>query len=180
MTDIEVVDPSTEEPFASVVDVEVAGASAAVDSAAAAFPEWSDTAPRVRSTVLRRAFELMVERSDELAETIVRENGKPIAEARGEVAYAAEFFRWFSEEAVRLHGSVVRAPGGGGHQVDMHGRQPLEGLQQGDLVLAGRGLVKRALLHAEIMASGAGEAPTARPGCPRRCAQRRSRTRAAG
>ncbi len=119
MTDIEVVDPSTEEPFASVVDVEVAGASAAVDSAAAAFPEWSDTAPRVRSTVLRRAFELMVERSDELAETIVRENGKPIAEARGEVAYAAEFFRWFSEEAVRLHGSVVRAPGGGGHQVVM-------------------------------------------------------------
>ena len=117
MSVIEVVDPSTEEVFASVPDVGVAGAASAVDAAAQAFPSWAATAPRTRSVVLRRAFELMVERTDELAETIVRENGKPIAEARGEVVYAAEFFRWFSEEAVRLHGTVVEAPAGGGKQI---------------------------------------------------------------
>ena len=114
---IEVVDPSTEETFATVDDVGRIGAAAAVDAAADAFPEWSATPPRTRSQVLRRAFEAMVARTDELAEIIVRENGKPLAEAKGEVAYAAEFFRWFSEEAVRLHGTVVDAPGGGGKQI---------------------------------------------------------------
>lgn len=114
---IDVVDPSTEEPFATVADIGPSGAAAAVDAAASAFPQWSATPPRTRSDVLRRAFEAMVARTDELAEIIVRENGKPLAEARGEVAYAAEFFRWFSEEAVRLHGTVVDAPGGGGKQV---------------------------------------------------------------
>ena len=116
-TAFEVFDPSTEEPFATVDDVGVAGASAAVEAASAAFPEWAATPPRTRSDVLRRAHEAMLARAEELAETIVRENGKPLAEARGEVTYAAEFFRWFSEEAVRLHGSVVDAPAGGGKQV---------------------------------------------------------------
>jgi succinate-semialdehyde dehydrogenase/glutarate-semialdehyde dehydrogenase len=120
MTTLEVIDPATEEAFASVDDVGRAGAAAAVEAAAAALPGWAATAPRTRSEVLRRAFELMHERIDDLAETIVRENGKPIAEARGEVVYAAEFFRWFSEEAVRLHGTVVDAPGGGGKQVVLH------------------------------------------------------------
>lgn len=114
---VEVVDPSTEEVFATVPDIGASGAAAAVDHAAEAFPDWAATPPRTRSEVLRRTHELMLERADALAETIVLENGKPLAEARGEVVYAAEFFRWFSEEAVRLHGTVVDAPGGGGKQV---------------------------------------------------------------
>jgi succinate-semialdehyde dehydrogenase/glutarate-semialdehyde dehydrogenase len=91
---------------------------------------WPPSPPRTRGRflggspaapaldVLRRAFELMLARADHLAELIVRENGKPIAEARGEVTYAAEFFRWFSEEAVRLHGRFTTAPGGGNHARD--------------------------------------------------------------
>jgi succinate-semialdehyde dehydrogenase/glutarate-semialdehyde dehydrogenase len=117
---LEVIDPSTEEAFATVADAGRGQASAAVEAAAGALPAWAATPPRQRSQVLRRAFELMLARADELAETIVRENGKPIAEARGEVTYAAEFFRWFSEEAVRLHGTVVEAPAGGGKQVVLH------------------------------------------------------------
>lgn len=120
MNQIEVVDPSTGEGFDTVPDMGVDEARSAVEAAARARDEWAATPPRTRSVVLRRVFELLVDRTDELAETIVRENGKPIAEARGEVAYAAEFFRWFSEEAVRLHGTVVDAPGGGGRQMVLH------------------------------------------------------------
>jgi succinate-semialdehyde dehydrogenase/glutarate-semialdehyde dehydrogenase len=120
MSTLEVVDPSTEEAFASVADAGRGEASAAVDAAAGALPGWSATPPRQRSEVLRRAHERMLERADSIAETIVRENGKPIAEARGEVVYAAEFFRWYAEEAVRMHGTVVEAPGGGGKQVVLH------------------------------------------------------------
>ncbi len=123
MSTIEVIDPSTEESFATVDDVGPDGAAAAVDAAAGALAGWTATPPRARSEVLRRAFELMTQRTEELAEIIVRENGKPIAEARGEVTYAAEFFRWFSEEAVRLHGTVVEAPAGGGKQLVL--RQPV-------------------------------------------------------
>jgi succinate-semialdehyde dehydrogenase/glutarate-semialdehyde dehydrogenase len=117
---VEVVDPSTEEVFAEVTDAGVAGARRAVDAAAGAAEAWAATPPRTRSEVLRAAYEQMLARQDEIAETIVRENGKPIGEARGEVRYAAEFFRWFSEEAVRLHGSIVEAPSGGGRQVVLH------------------------------------------------------------
>jgi len=70
------------------------------------------TAPRARGEILRRAFELMSERSEQLARLIVMENGKTLADARGEVAYAAEFFRWYSEEAVRALGTVQTAPSG--------------------------------------------------------------------
>ena len=73
--------------------------------------------------MLRRAHELLLARADEAAETIVRENGKPIAEAKGEVTYAAEFLRWFSEEAVRVDGSIVDAPAGGGKLLTL--RQPV-------------------------------------------------------
>src|SRR5262250_633901 len=76
-------------------------------------PASPRAALRSRAEALRRAFELMLARADVLAELIVRENGKPIAEARGEVLYAAEFFRWFSEEAVRVDGRLSTAPGGG-------------------------------------------------------------------
>ncbi|MGH7788352.1 MAG: NAD-dependent succinate-semialdehyde dehydrogenase, partial [Candidatus Binatia bacterium] len=84
---------------------------------------WAARAPRERSEILRRAFELMLARADALAELIVRENGKPIAEARGEVAYAAEFFRWYAEEAVRLDGRLATAPGGSNRILVLH--QPI-------------------------------------------------------
>ncbi len=81
-------------------------------AAHAAGPAWAATAPRRRSEILRACFELMLERKDMLAELISLENGKALSDAKGEVAYAAEFFRWFSEEAVRLNGDISIAPGG--------------------------------------------------------------------
>jgi succinate-semialdehyde dehydrogenase/glutarate-semialdehyde dehydrogenase len=105
-------EPATGTELASVADATVGDARAAVAAAHRAQPAWAAEAPRRRSDVLRRAFELMLARADGLAELIVRENGKPIAEARGEVVYAAEFFRWFSEEAVRLDGRLATAPAG--------------------------------------------------------------------
>src|SRR5437763_212567 len=85
---------------------------AAVDAAAKAFRPWAARPPRERAEILRKTFELMLRDRDKLAELMVRENGKPMAEAVGEVSYAAEFFRWFSEEAVRNIGSVSIAPSG--------------------------------------------------------------------
>jgi succinate-semialdehyde dehydrogenase/glutarate-semialdehyde dehydrogenase len=108
----DVHDPATGEVIASVADGSVDDAIAAVDAAAAAAGAWAATAPRERSEILRRAFELMRERSEELAHLISLENGKALADARGEVAYAAEFFRWYAEEAVRASGSVMTAPSG--------------------------------------------------------------------
>jgi succinate-semialdehyde dehydrogenase/glutarate-semialdehyde dehydrogenase len=109
---LDVVDPATGEPIASVADASVADARAAVDAAAAAAPSWAATAPRKRAELLRRAFELMREREEAIAGTITAEMGKPLAEARGEAAYAAEFLRWFAEEAVRADGEYAIAPGG--------------------------------------------------------------------
>lgn len=108
-----VEDPATLEVIAEVPDQDAEGAHRAVDRAAAAFPEWSRTAPRHRADVLRRAHELMLRDRDSLAELISRENGKSLADAAGEVTYAAEFFRWFSEETVRLGGEYGEAPTGG-------------------------------------------------------------------
>ena len=110
---IDVLDPATGRRLAEVADATVADADAAVTEAAAALTGWSATAPRARAEVLRRAFELMTERAEQLARLIVLENGKALADARSEVAYAAEFFRWYSEEAVRLLGSVQTSPSGG-------------------------------------------------------------------
>jgi succinate-semialdehyde dehydrogenase/glutarate-semialdehyde dehydrogenase len=106
-------DPATGAVLAHVADAEVGDGVDALAAAHAAQPAWAAVPPRQRSDVLRGTFERMCARADTLAELIVRENGKPIAEARGEVLYAAEFFRWFSEEAVRVDGRLVRAPGGG-------------------------------------------------------------------
>lgn len=108
----DVHDPATGDVIASVADGSVDDALAAVDAAASAADAWAATAPRERSEILRRAFELMRDRSDELAHLISLENGKALADARGEVAYAAEFFRWYAEEAVRASGSVMTAPSG--------------------------------------------------------------------
>ncbi|MBY3181792.1 NAD-dependent succinate-semialdehyde dehydrogenase [Rhizobium laguerreae] len=110
---IEVIDPSTEAVIASVPDATVADAAAAVDAAASAAESWRETPPRKRSEILRRCFELMVERSETLARLISLENGKALRDARGELAYAAEFFRWNAEEAVRISGEFGIAPAGG-------------------------------------------------------------------
>src|SRR5690606_31538279 len=95
-----------------VADGSVADAMAALDAAAAARAEWAATAPRVRGEILRTAFGLITERAGELAELMSLEMGKTIAEAKGEVAYGAEFFRWFAEEAVRIHGRWMHDPAG--------------------------------------------------------------------
>ena len=109
---IDVLDPATGEPIASVADASPDEARAAVDAAAAAAPGWAATAPRERAELLRRGFELMRAREEEIAASITAEMGKPLAEARGEAAYAAEFLRWFAEEAVRAEGEYAIAPGG--------------------------------------------------------------------
>ena len=109
---IEVLDPSTGKPLATVADASHEDAMTAVDAASRAGASWSATAPRKRSEILRRCFELMIERKAMLAELISLENGKCLADSESEVAYAAEFFRWFSEEAVRLNGEVSTAPSG--------------------------------------------------------------------
>jgi succinate-semialdehyde dehydrogenase / glutarate-semialdehyde dehydrogenase len=116
----EVHDPATEEVLASVANATPADGLAAVAAAAGAQPGWAATAPRERAEVLRAAWELLVERSDHLARLITSENGKPLGESRAEITYAAEFFRWFSEEAVRLRGEVSTAPAGGNRIVVLH------------------------------------------------------------
>ena len=107
-----VVDPATEQPLTEIALGDVEDAVRAVDAAEEAMPAWKELSPRRRSDILRSAFELMIECSDALARLIVLENGKSYADAIGEVRYAAEFFRWFSEEAVRLSGTVETAPAG--------------------------------------------------------------------
>ena len=105
-------DPATGERIAEVADGSVEDGLAAVTAAHDALAGWAATPPRQRAEILRRAFELMTERTEDLARLIVRENGKALPDARGEVTYAAEFFRWFAEEAVRAAGEVVTAPAG--------------------------------------------------------------------
>ena len=119
----DVLDPATGDVVASVSDGGVADAAAAVDAAAAALPDWAATPPRQRSEVLRRAFELITERAGDLAKLISLENGKALVDAKGEVTYAAEFFRWYAEEAVRGDGLVTTAPSGANRIIVV--RQPV-------------------------------------------------------
>jgi succinate-semialdehyde dehydrogenase/glutarate-semialdehyde dehydrogenase len=105
-------DPGDGAVLAEVADAAPADALDAVDAAEAASADWAATAPRERAEVLRRGFELMSARQDAIARTITAEMGKPLPEARGEAAYAAEFLRWFAEEAVRPDGEYGIAPGG--------------------------------------------------------------------
>jgi succinate-semialdehyde dehydrogenase/glutarate-semialdehyde dehydrogenase len=107
-----VINPATEEPLAEIADGTAGDALAAVAAAAAALPAWAATPPRQRGECLRRAWALMTERSEAIARLMVLENGKALRDARAEVTYAAEFFRWFAEEAVRIDGSVTTAPSG--------------------------------------------------------------------
>jgi succinate-semialdehyde dehydrogenase/glutarate-semialdehyde dehydrogenase len=108
----EVTNPATGEALTSIADATPADGTRALDAAVAAQRAWAATEPRARGEILRRAFELLTERADDFALLMTLEMGKTLAEARGEVAYGAEFFRWFSEEAVRIHGRYSAAPAG--------------------------------------------------------------------
>jgi succinate-semialdehyde dehydrogenase/glutarate-semialdehyde dehydrogenase len=109
----EVFDPADDSPLGTVADATPDEALAAVDAAAAAFAKWRARSPRERGEVLRGTYSLMLEREEELAVTIAREAGKLADEARAEVRYAANFFRWYAEEAVRVNGRIGQAEGGG-------------------------------------------------------------------
>src|SRR5882724_3611129 len=107
-----VYDPASEQALAQVADGGPNDALAAVTAARRAQPAWAGRRPRERGEILRRAFELMIERREALARLIVRENGKALKDAVAEVNYAGEFFRWYAEEAVRALGDVSAAPNG--------------------------------------------------------------------
>jgi len=109
---LDVIDPSDGSVIAKVATAGDAQIEAALAAAHRAAPAWAKTAPRVRAEMLRKAFELMIQEADYLAELISKENGKALPDAKGEVAYAAEFFRWFSEEAVRIAGDFRMSPSG--------------------------------------------------------------------
>lgn len=117
---IEVTDPATEETIAEVASASPADGIDAVAAAADAAAEWAATAPRFRSDILRKAFDLMLDNAEDLAQLITLENGKTLTDSRGEVRYAAEFFRWFSEEAVRNVGEVYTAPAGDKRVMVLH------------------------------------------------------------
>jgi succinate-semialdehyde dehydrogenase / glutarate-semialdehyde dehydrogenase len=116
---LSVEDPSTGAALCDVADATADDAVAALDAAAGVQQAWAETAPRERGEIMRRVFDLMTQRSDDLALLMTLEMGKPIAEAEGEVAYAAEFFRWFSEEAVRIDGRWSVNPAGAGRLLTM-------------------------------------------------------------
>jgi succinate-semialdehyde dehydrogenase/glutarate-semialdehyde dehydrogenase len=118
-----VEDPSTGETLIEVADSSADDARRALDAAVQAGPEWAGTPPRERGEILRRAFEAIVARADDLALLMTLEMGKPLKESLAEITYAAEFFRWFSEEAVRIDGRYAVAPNGQGRLLTM--RQPV-------------------------------------------------------
>ena len=115
---LSVEDPSTGEALCEVADASVEDAKAALDAAVDAGPEFAAMAPRDRGEILRRAFEMITERKDDLALLMTLEMGKTIKESLAEIAYAAEFFRWFSEEAVRIDGRYAVAANGAGTRAD--------------------------------------------------------------
>jgi succinate-semialdehyde dehydrogenase / glutarate-semialdehyde dehydrogenase len=114
-----VFDPADGSVLTRVADASVEDALDALDAAVAAQSAWAATPPRTRGEILRSAFELIAARADDFAELMSLEMGKTIAEAKGEVAYGNEFFRWFSEEAVRIHGRWMQAPAGGSRLLTM-------------------------------------------------------------
>ncbi|MFD2181842.1 NAD-dependent succinate-semialdehyde dehydrogenase [Rhodoplanes azumiensis] len=116
----DVIDPATENVITSVASGTVEDAKAAVDAAAAAGAEWAAKKPRERGEILRKAFELFTRESERFAKLITLENGKAMPDSRGEVAYAAEFFRWFAEEGVRNLGQLYNAPSSGARIMVQH------------------------------------------------------------
>jgi succinate-semialdehyde dehydrogenase/glutarate-semialdehyde dehydrogenase len=120
---LDVEDPATGESIASIADATPDDAKAALDACCAVQEEWAAHPPRERGEILRRAFEKLTERADDLALLMTLEMGKPVAESKAEVTYAAEFFRWFAEEAVRIEGRFGTAPNGVGRLITM--KQPV-------------------------------------------------------
>ena len=120
---LSVEDPSTGESLCDVADASVDDAKAALDAAVDAGPEFAKMAPRERGEILRRAFEMIIERKDELALLMTLEMGKNVSESQAEITYAAEFFRWFAEEAVRVEGRYAVNSNGQGRVLTM--KQPV-------------------------------------------------------
>jgi len=121
--ELTVEDPATQESLCRVADASAADAAAALDAAASAQDGWAATPARERGEILRRAFEMLIERTEDLALLMTLEMGKPLVESRAEVVYAAEFFRWFAEEAVRISGRYSADPAGSGRLLTM--KQPV-------------------------------------------------------
>jgi succinate-semialdehyde dehydrogenase/glutarate-semialdehyde dehydrogenase len=107
---LDVTDPATDTVFASVPDATAADARAAVEAAHAAFPAWRALPAKQRASILKRWNDLLLAHQDDLGRLISREQGKPLAEGKGEVAYAASYVEWFAEESVRVNGDVIPAP----------------------------------------------------------------------
>jgi succinate-semialdehyde dehydrogenase/glutarate-semialdehyde dehydrogenase len=120
---LDVEDPSTGEVLTSVADATPEDAKAALDAACAVQAEWAQHPPRERGEILRRAYETLIERADDLALLMTLEMGKPVAESKTEIVYAAEFFRWFAEEAVRIEGRFSTVANGVGRLLTM--KQPV-------------------------------------------------------
>lgn len=120
---LDVFNPSTEEKLASIADCSVADGIAALDSCEKVGPSWAASTPMERSEILRRAWELMLDQTEQLAAVITAEMGKPLAESRGEVKYAADYVRWYAGEAVRLEGDYRVSPTGDSRIITM--RQPV-------------------------------------------------------
>ncbi len=120
---VAVEDPATGETIAEIADGDATDALAALSAADEAQARWAATPSRERGEILRRSFEALMDNADDLALLMTLEMGKPVAESRGEIAYAAEFFRWFSEEAVRIPGDYRPAPAGGSRMITV--RQPV-------------------------------------------------------
>ncbi|HEY8867486.1 MAG TPA: aldehyde dehydrogenase family protein, partial [Solirubrobacteraceae bacterium] len=118
-----VEDPATGESLCEVADATPADAAAALDAAVDAGPDWAAQAPRERGEILRRAFEELTDRADDLALLMTLEMGKPVAESKAEILYAAEFLRWFAEEAVRIEGRYAVNANGQGRTLTM--KQPV-------------------------------------------------------
>jgi succinate-semialdehyde dehydrogenase/glutarate-semialdehyde dehydrogenase len=116
----DVLDPADGSLLAQVADGTVDDVTAAVDAASAALPGFAATPPRQRSEMLRKAFQILTDRADEFARLMSLENGKALPDAKAELTYAAEFFRWFAEEAVRIDGDYRVAPAGGTRTVVTH------------------------------------------------------------
>ncbi len=116
----DVINPATEEVLASVASASEADAMKALDAAHAAFGPWAAKKPRERAEILRKAFELIMAEQKELARLITLENGKALSDSMGEVAYSAEFFRWYAEEGVRNIGDVMIAPSTGARIIAHH------------------------------------------------------------
>ncbi|MDJ0336267.1 NAD-dependent succinate-semialdehyde dehydrogenase [Salinibacterium sp. G-O1] len=114
---LDVTDPSTGRTIKTIADATPADGMAALDAADAAFPAWSRTPARERAEMLRRTYDLLMEREEEFALLMTMEMGKPLAEARREVAYGGEFLRWFSEETVRVQGRYGSNPEGTGRMI---------------------------------------------------------------